>query len=44
MKLDKLFYWIGLKVSKQPVFVIIVSLAIMAVLLGGLMFLEFDVI
>ncbi len=43
MKLDKIFYWIGLKVSKHPILVIVTSLTFMAILLGGLMFLEFDV-
>jgi hypothetical protein len=43
MKLDKIFYWIGLKVSKHPILVIISSLSIMAIILGGIMFLEFDV-
>ena len=43
MKLDKIFYWIGLNVSKHPILVIIISLTIMTITLGGLMFLEFDV-
>jgi hypothetical protein len=43
MKLDKIFYWIGYKVSKHPILVIITSLSIMAIILGGIMFLEFDV-
>lgn len=43
MKLDKIFYWIGYKVSNHPILVIITSLSIMAVILGGIMFLEFDV-
>lgn len=43
MKLDKIFYWIGLKVSKHPIMVIIISLFIITIIMGGLMFLEFDV-
>lgn len=43
MKLDKIFYWIGLKVSIHPLKVIAVSVLVLAIILSGLMFLEFEV-
>lgn len=44
MKLDTLFYSIGLFISNHPVKVIIVSISIMTIILSGLMFLEFEVL
>lgn len=43
MKLDKFFYFIGLKISKHPIITIILSLSIMTLILSGLIFLEFEV-
>jgi hypothetical protein len=44
MKLDKLFYYFGYKVSQHPILVIFISLITMGLILSGLMFLDFEVI
>ena len=44
MKLDKIFFQIGYTIAKYPIYTIIISLMIVAILLSGLMYLEFDVI
>jgi len=43
MKLDKVFYYIGLKIARHPVITIILSLSIMTLICSGLLFLEFEV-
>jgi hypothetical protein len=43
MKLDKIFYNLGYKISKHPILVTIASLLITGLLMTGLMFLEFEV-
>lgn len=44
MKLDNLFFWIGKKVARHPLAVMIISLITISIILSGLMFLEFEVI
>lgn len=43
MKLDNLFFWIGRKVARHPVAILILSLMTICIILTGLMFLEFEV-
>lgn len=43
MKLDNLFFWIGKKVARHPIAVMVISLLTTAIILSGLMFLEFEV-
>ncbi len=43
MKLDKFFYFIGLKIAQNPVITIVLSISVMALILSGLLFLEFEV-
>ncbi len=43
MKLDNLFFWIGKKVARHPLAVMIISLLTTSIILTGLMFLEFEV-
>lgn len=44
MKLDNLFFWIGKKVARHPLAVMIISIVTISIILSGLMFLEFEVI
>jgi hypothetical protein len=43
MKLDKLFYHFGYKISQHPILVILISLITMGLILSGLVFLDFEV-
>lgn len=43
MKLDNLFFWIGKKVARHPLAVMVISLLAISIILTGLMFLEFEV-
>lgn len=43
MKLDNLFFWIGKKVARHPLAVMVISLIATGIILSGLMFLEFEV-
>jgi hypothetical protein len=44
MKLDKIFYKLGYKISKHPVLVIVLTFITLMLILSGLIFLEFEVI
>ena len=44
MKLDTLFFQIGFTIAKYPIYTIVITLMIVALILSGLMFLEFEVL
>jgi hypothetical protein len=43
MRLDKLFYKLGFKISENPVIVILLTFITVLLILSGLIFLEFEV-